>query len=228
MKKKSLIAFMLALIFLLSSCTPTTDPSTTETPVTTASTDTSDTATPSEPQTPAEIWGVDVPETALFKLPYPNKEFMTKKNKFTDDMLAQKIATFFLDSTKEHLLGVYPDAYDCKSREAVVFLGLDDKYVFLNCGEMTTSSVILTLDPCSVTDFLKVEKGQTLQEVSELYGKGYVSNRRNPDDEYPFYYTEATYWTTDGFVVEVIYQWQDRYNSSWDSHFVHTIIVSEI
>ena len=226
MKRSLILIFALSLMF--SSCTPTTNSLTTETPVTTASTETSDTATPSEPQTPAEIWGVDVPETALFKLPYPNKEFMTKKNKFTDDMLAKKNATFFLDSTKEHLLGVYPDAYDCKSIEAVFFLGLDDKFVFLNCGEMTTNGVISTLDPCSVTDFLKVEKGQTLQEVSELYGKGYVSNRRNPDDEYPFYYTEATYWTTDGFVVKVIYQWQDRYNDSWDSRFVHTIIVSEI
>ena len=95
---------------------------------------------------------------------------------------------------------------------------------------MTTNGVISTLDPCSVTDFLKVEKGQTLQEVSELCGKGYVSNLRDPNDEYPFYYAVATYWTTDGFVVEVIYQyqWQDRYNFSWDSYVVHTIIVSEI
>ena len=202
MKKKSLIAFMLALIFLLSSCTPTTDPAPAENTGTTASTETSDTTeNPSD-----DIY----PDTALFEKPEPNEAWNILSRYTSEDF--EKIGKNW-GWNIENYNANFPIEYsyvfksDDSSWRRVVYLGENNTITRLSfhveTGERITGPGDVYDQPFSsstVDFFTSVKKGDTWLEIKALDPNGFYA-MESTGAGHPL----SLHYTEDGFEVCIVY-----------------------
>lgn len=217
---KKILILLISVILLLSSCSVIDEGN--ETTVTTD---------PPYIPTPEEVWGIEVPETALFELPYPNEEFLAIQNRYTDEQL-EEIGNY---TDLELLNQMYPFEYIMKTYEDyfyVVYLGMNNTWIRRGWdinGKSLGFTLVKPFPTVTLLDFLTIKAGDTLTELGEMFTSAnsnrWVSNPLGSLGDYRISYHS----TADGFFVEIYYSLREGGDkTNWDDWLVYDIKVEEL
>ena len=229
---KKILILLISVILLLSSCSVIEEGN--EGNETTVTTD------PPYVPTPEEVWGIEVPETALFELPYPNEEFLAIQNRYTDEQL-EEIADYFWDVNLETFSQRYPVEYIRKTYNgryiAVPYISVENKewlcLFWDQNGKPSSFSTTKSFPTVLLIDFLSIKDGASITQIREIF------NNRNSNMAFPSSHfqdhegnlcTKSRHSTSDGFCVEIHYKLKEGADPSQytdDDMLVYDIVVEE-
>ena len=231
---KKILMLLISVILLLSSCSVIDEGN--ETTVTTD---------PPYIPTPEEVWGVEVPETALFELPYPNESFLNaprvtsiKANEMSKSQLNQ--SEFLNQYGSGYVLRTYQDEVVRWLYIQIDDTGKDCQWLLIvwDTNGNYDHSVFFELSKMSLVEYLVFEKGDTMRDVRNLlidtgdfWNSWYVPNYLLPLDDGGVG-KFSSHVTADGFKVTIMYRLSDKVSESsshimLDDYIVYDIIVEE-